>query len=107
MDASNIDPSTLEQVTRLLNNSSEVEPLIDLSPLIAAIQPYVITLLVALIIVGIMTIIHIIQRMRVDHAILETRDIVREMNQRQKGVSPAQQKAAAELPAKSQSDTKS
>lgn len=85
MEPSNIDLSTIENLNRILISTSEGGSLFDTEQLISAIQPYLTAALIILVVIAALYIIHIIQKMRVNHAIMETRDILREMNQREKG----------------------
>lgn len=75
---------TADQLTALLNQSQGGASLFDMDKLTAALMPFMVALTVLSIVLTILYVFHLIQKIRVDKAILETRDIVREINDREK-----------------------
>lgn len=84
MDAAN---PTADQLTTLLNQSQGGASLFDMDKLTATLMPFMVALTVLSIVFTILYVFHLIQKIRVDKAILETRDIVREINDREKAKS--------------------
>jgi len=72
-----------DQLNSLLTQSNGT-PLVDINKTMEQLMPLMIVLTVLSIVLTVLWIIHIIQRMRVNKAILETRDLLREMNEREK-----------------------
>ncbi|GEM_PF-1448892 len=81
MDTSNL---SADQLTSLLGKSSDKVSLFNMDKIMASLQPFIIALTVLSIVLTILYIFHLIQKVRVNKAILEIRDTVREINQRQK-----------------------
>ena len=61
--------------------------LIDVDKIIEALMPFMIAMTVLSIIATVAFILYLVQKMRVYKAIMETRDAVREMNEREKAKS--------------------
>ncbi len=77
MDTSSIDPALLQE---LLNGSTSTttKPIIDLS----YIYPFLIAFTIISALITILYLINIIQHWRVNRAVLEMRDILKQMNNR-------------------------
>jgi preprotein translocase subunit SecG len=86
----NTDSSTLSDLQSLLGGSASGSggtSLIDTDAIIKAMMPITIILTIVSIIISILYIVSIIHRIRVSKATIETRDILREMNERDKARS--------------------
>ena len=84
MDTAN---PTTDQLTALLNQSQGGMSLFNMDKITATLMPFMIGLTIMSIVLTILYIFHLVQKIRVDKAILETRDIVREINDREKAKS--------------------
>lgn len=81
----NADNSTLSDLQSLLGGGSGGGPsLIDTDAIIKAMMPITIILTIVSIVISILYIVSIVHRIRVSKATIETRDILREMNERDK-----------------------
>jgi hypothetical protein len=93
-----MDADTLQSLLNSSSSSSSnsLSSLIDINAIIQSLIPYLIALTVVSILLTILYLISIIQKMRANKAILETRDILREMNERDRarGSAPTQSKGA-------------
>jgi hypothetical protein len=94
----NTDSSTLSDLQSLLGNGSGGggASLIDTDAIIKAMMPITIILTVLSVIIALLYIASLIQRIRVDRATLESRNILREMNERDKARSAPAPVVAAE-----------
>lgn len=85
MDSSNLSS---DQLDTLLSQTQNGTSLIDINKIMAPLMPFIIVLSVLSVVITILWIVHLVQKIRVDKAILETRDIVREINEREKVKAP-------------------
>jgi hypothetical protein len=96
----NTDATTLSQIQSMLsgNSSGGTPSLINTDAIIKAMLPITIILTVISVLITVLYVISIVQRMRVNHAILESRDLLREMNERDKArtTAPAEASRAVE-----------
>lgn len=83
-----------EQLNSLLGQSNGT-PLVDFNKIMSDMMPFIVILTILSIVLTVLWIVHILQRMRVNKAILETRDILREMNERQKSDTEPPKPASA------------
>ncbi len=77
-----LDQSGINQL--LSGTSADGSSLFDMNQIMTTLQPYLIILTVVSVGVTLLYALHLIQKMRVNRAIMETRDILKEMNARQK-----------------------
>lgn len=93
------DSSTLSQIQSLLGNQSPTAgagmSLLDTDAIIKALMPVTIIATAVSVLIALLYLFSIIQRFRVDRAILESRNLLREMNERDK----SRQTAPAPTPA--------
>lgn len=75
--------STKSALDSLLGKSDGIQ-LLDVDKIIEALMPFMIALTVLSVIATIAFVLYLVQKMRVYKAIMETRDAVREMNEREK-----------------------
>ncbi len=83
----NTDNSTLSELQSLLGGNASDNSgvsLLDTDAIIKAMMPITIVLTVLSVIIALLYIVSLIQRMRVTRATLESRDILKEMNERDK-----------------------
>lgn len=83
----NADTNNLSQFQSLLggqSSSGSGVSLFDTNALLKALMPLTIIATIMSIIIAILYLFNIIQRMRVDRAVIESRNILREMNAREK-----------------------
>lgn len=82
----NPDSTTLSDLQAILGSSGgdKTPSLIDTDAIVKAMMPITIILTVLSIIITLLYIFSLIQRIRVNKAILETRDLLKEMNARDK-----------------------
>jgi hypothetical protein len=103
----NTGSSTLSDLQSLLGGSTGDNggaSLIDTDAIIQAMMPITIILTIVSIIISILYIVSIVHRIRVSKATIETRDILREMNERDKArnaASPSQITTAPTSPIES------
>ncbi len=84
------DSSTLSELQSLLGNNADGgsgASLLDTDAIIKVMMPITIVLTVLSVIIALLYIASLIQRMRVTRATLESRDILKEMNERDKARS--------------------
>ena len=81
-----MDATTLQSLLDASSGTSSgsLNSLIDINAIIQPLMPYLIALTIASILITVLYLISVIQKMRANKAILETRDILREMNERDK-----------------------
>ena len=72
----------------LLGDSSSSSGLFDQTTLLAPLMPFIILITVASILIGVLYILNMITTYRSHKATIEMRDIMREMNERDKARSP-------------------
>lgn len=83
----NTDSTTLSQIQSLLGTSAGANgtpTLLNTDALIKALMPITIIATIVSILIALLYIFSVVQRIRVDRAVLESRDLLREMNARQK-----------------------
>ncbi len=85
--------STKSALDSLLGESGGIQ-LLDVDKIIEALMPFMIALTVLSVIATVAFVLYLVQKMRVYKAIMETRDAVREMNEREKAKSPTPPPAA-------------
>lgn len=103
----NTDSSTLSELQSLLggaSGSSGGPSLIDTDAIIKAMMPITIILTALSVVIALLYIFSLVQRIRVDRATLESRNILREMNARDKARSTTAQQDTSP-PASDATDT--
>lgn len=87
----NIDPETYQQFESLLGTDTTggISPTIavDTSAIMATLLPFLIISVLVSLLFAVLYILSIVRKFRVEKAIFETRDILREMNERQKAIA--------------------
>ncbi len=96
MDPSNLDQSTINQLNEILGGSNGTQSLFDIDKLIAALMPFLIIMTISTLVITVLYALHLYQKWRVNHAILEIRDMVREMSGHSK---QPPEKSASQQPA--------
>ena len=76
-----------DQLTTLLNQAQGDGTLPSIDTLSRMLMPFMIVLTVLSIVITVLYILHLVRKHRIDSAILETRDILREMNEREKATA--------------------
>lgn len=71
----------------LLNGDTSTSSLLDPSALLAPLMPFIILTTIATVLIGVLYIFNVIATYRSHKAAIETRDILREMNERDKARS--------------------
>lgn len=79
----------------LLGGSSDDKSLLDPAALLAPLMPFIILITIASLLIGILYIISIVTTYRSHKATIEMRDIMREMNERDKARSSSAEKQSA------------
>ena len=92
---------SLLNATNGSSGNSSLSSLIDVNALVQPLMPYLITLSIVSCIITLLYAVSIIQKWRANKAIIETRDILREMNERQKAAADPSQLTASETAVKS------
>ena len=72
----------------LLTDSSDTSSLFDPAQLLAPLLPFVVVITVVSVLIAVLYVINVITTFRSHRATIETRDILREMNERDKARSP-------------------
>lgn len=73
-----------DQLTTLLNQAQGDGTLPSIDTLSRMLMPFMIVLTILSIVMTVLYILHLVRKHRIDSAILESRDILREMNEREK-----------------------
>lgn len=87
----NIDPETYQQFESLLgtDTAGSLSPTInvDTNAIMATLLPFLVISVLISLLFAVLYVLSIIRKFRVEKAIFETRDILREMNERQKALA--------------------